>query len=329
MCGVAGRPRRAGASRPRPASRRRCRRTSANFAPRGAGCGSRCTRHGAPPARCAVPPKSDPHRLFGVVQSTKPTSLKLPPISCTSVPPPWSSVVIGMRRGRANSVSMLGTCVVLLSADLRRVRVALVAGLLERRRAALLRRQDAVGALARQAARALHRVGVVAVEAGRAPDRHRRRELALGGGRGGVGFVGDQRVRMRGVRPRARCQVLVVAGHADDVVGLVEAGCARRGFLEALAAQELLVALGGSVSKRCGSWQVPHCTCPAFAAPVGSSGKRGLTPGSRTPITRPAAGGKPLVDVEHAQFAVARRELRGVGDGDRVVVAQVDAEAAA
>ena len=61
--------------------------------------------------------KSEPQRLLGPVQSSPP-SLKLPPMSCTSsVVPPWSAVVIGMRTARSNSVSMFGTCAVSVSTE--------------------------------------------------------------------------------------------------------------------------------------------------------------------------------------------------------------------
>ena len=62
--------------------------------------------------------KSDPQRLFGEVQSMNPGSLNRPPMSCTSLPAPWSVVVIGMRRARRKSVSMFGTCGEAFSADL-------------------------------------------------------------------------------------------------------------------------------------------------------------------------------------------------------------------
>jgi hypothetical protein len=61
--------------------------------------------------------KSAPQRFAGPVQSTEP-SLKLPPMSCTSsVAPPCSGVVMGMRTADSNSVSMLGTCGEAFKAD--------------------------------------------------------------------------------------------------------------------------------------------------------------------------------------------------------------------
>jgi hypothetical protein len=52
---------------------------------------------------------SAPQRLVALVQSMLP-SLKLDEASCTSsIEPPCSGVVIGMRIGSENSVSMFGT----------------------------------------------------------------------------------------------------------------------------------------------------------------------------------------------------------------------------
>ena len=55
--------------------------------------------------------KSLPQALVGPEQSTKPPSMKLAEMSCTSVPAAWSAERIGMRRASWKSVRMSGTVV--------------------------------------------------------------------------------------------------------------------------------------------------------------------------------------------------------------------------
>ena len=91
-------------------------------------------------------------------------------------------------------------------------RVALVAGFLQRRVAALLGRKRAarwqrrIGAFTREPPRALHRVRVVAVEARRTPDRQELRllwEIKIGCGMGsGDGRQRRQFVGVRGAKRR-------------------------------------------------------------------------------------------------------------------------------
>jgi hypothetical protein len=110
--------------------------------------------------------------------------------------------------------------------------VALVAGLLNGRLAAALRYADGVGALAQQPPRAVHGVGVVAVETGRLPHTHIVGQVAQAGRVVAVNLVGDADVGVRGLRPGN--PELVVAGQAHGVGTGAEAAAGGRRRLQAI-----------------------------------------------------------------------------------------------
>ena len=160
---------------------------------------------------------------------------------------------------------------------------------------------DCIGPLAQQPARTGHGVGVMAVQA-------RRRfhtgmpvgKLALGRRRRRCTTVsatsGPSHAPRHGpARPGAL--VLVVARQADDVVRSCCALPVGGASWKRLRTQELLVALArGRVSRRCGSWQLAHCTWPVAAGAGRLERQLGLVArGPRTPITVPLPAGQRCV----------------------------------
>lgn len=101
-----------------------------------------------------------------------------------------------------------------------------------------------VGSFAQQAARTCNRMGIVAIQAGRLPDRQVAREFTAVRMRIAVQLVGDQGIGVGGEGPGGTR--FVVAGQADDIaaiVGSIEAPGARRILmLKTVEAQELLIA---------------------------------------------------------------------------------------
>jgi len=181
--------------------------------------------------------------------------------------------------------------------------------------------QRTVRALAQDTACTLHGMRIVTIEAGGLPDAQITRELAQVRGGILVALVTDHRVSVRGTDPT----LLVVTTQTDDIGILVEAAVERRLLLEAIDAQEfdvlagyvgtyMRVVAGDALDLRTGPGRV------AFERQEGALRQGRAASRDALPQLWDLGG--------IVQFTVARRLCAVECEGDRMVVGEVDSEAA-